>query len=127
MRAFDAELNAIDRSRSQPVCCTLAGRTAIGARRAVSACRAFRSVGASVSFRRRPACDSTRQSSYARLHSLPRFATAEKLQRKQELTRLTPKRTLVPAQPVERIGGQVCQADEGSREVGLICGIHAWR
>ena len=65
--------------------------------------------------------------SYASLHSLPRCGTAEKLQRKQELTRLTPKRSLIPAQPVERIGGQVCQADEGSREVGSICVIHSFQ
>ena len=40
-------------------------------------------------------------------HSLPRLATLQKLERKQGLTGLPPKCRFIPAQPIERVGGQV--------------------
>jgi hypothetical protein len=49
--------------------------------------------------------------------SFPWFAPAEALQREQELTSLTPKRGLIAAQPVERIGRQVREADKGACEI----------
>jgi len=48
---------------------------------------------------------------------LPRLAAVETLQREQDLTRLPPKRGLIAAQPVERIGRQVGQADIGACEI----------
>jgi hypothetical protein len=53
--------------------------------------------------------------------SLPWFTPVETLQRKQDLTGLTPKRGLIAAQPIERIGWQVGQANKGVGEiVGLV-------
>jgi len=56
---------------------------------------------------------------------LPGLAAIETLQREQDLTRLTPKRGLIAAQPIKGTGWQVGQADKGPREiVGWICGFN---
>src|SRR5262249_54561987 len=52
---------------------------------------------------------------YAR--SFPCLAATETLHRQQDLTGLTPKGGFVAAQPVEGIGRQIRQADEGLREI----------
>ena len=49
------------------------------------------------------------------------LAAIETLQREQDLTSLAPKRGLISAQPIERTGWQVGQADKGAGDiVGLI-------
>ena len=55
------------------------------------------------------------------LHDVPRLSSIQALQRKQNLTGLTPKRGLIAAQPIERVGWQVGQANKGVGEiVGLV-------
>src|SRR6516165_3808465 len=54
---------------------------------------------------------------YAESRSLPRLTAVQNLERKQDLTSLTPKGGFVAAQPVEGIGRQVGQANKGAREV----------
>jgi hypothetical protein len=54
-------------------------------------------------------------------YSLPWLAAVPELQRKQNLTRLSPERGLVTAEPVEGVCRQIRQADERACEVvGLI-------
>jgi hypothetical protein len=51
--------------------------------------------------------------------------SVETLQREQDLVRLTPKRGLIPTEPVKRIGRQVGQANKVTCEiVGWICRIY---
>jgi hypothetical protein len=54
------------------------------------------------------------------LHDVPWLSSIQALERKQGLTGLTPKRGLIAAQPIERLGWQVGQANKG---VGEIAGL----
>jgi hypothetical protein len=56
-------------------------------------------------------------SACAKLRDLPWLSSIQALQRKQDLTGLTPKRGLIAAQPIERIGWQVGQANKGVGEI----------
>ena len=57
----------------------------------------------------------------AKLHNVPWLSPIQTLQREQDLTGLTPESGLVAAQPIERIGWQVGQANKGLGEiVGLV-------
>ena len=58
--------------------------------------------------------------------SFPWFAPIETLQGEQDLTGLAPEGSLVAAQPVKRIGRQVCEADKGACEIaGLISSVRS--
>jgi hypothetical protein len=60
-------------------------------------------------------------SARSKLRDFPWLSPIQTLQHKQDLTGLTPKRGLVAAQPIERIGWQVGQPNKGVGEiVGLI-------
>src|SRR6516164_253325 len=60
-------------------------------------------------------------SACSKLHDLPWLSSVQALQCKQNLTGLTPKSGLIAAQPIERIGWQVGQANKSVGEiVGLV-------
>ena len=60
-------------------------------------------------------------SACAKLHDFPWLSSVQALQRKQDLTGLTPKSGLIAAQPIERIAWQIGQANKGVGEiVGLV-------
>ena len=60
-------------------------------------------------------------SARSKLRDFPWLSPIQTLQHKQDLTGLTPKRGLVAAQPIERIGWQVGQPNKGVGEiVGLV-------
>jgi len=52
--------------------------------------------------------------------------TATKLEREHNLASLPPKRSLISAQAVQRIGGKVCQSNKGAGErVGLAISLRS--
>jgi hypothetical protein len=65
-------------------------------------------------------CTSRATSVCSKLHDFPWLSSVQALQRKQNLTGLTPKRGLIAAQPIERIGWQVAEANKGVGEIGLV-------